>query len=192
MNPVLLEFDPGSAATTLPQLDVQPPLPAGTFTWQCFFLILPTGQMLLSAQDSTLFLYTPDPATSAPKPAWKPAHISLDAHMTLGHSYTVRGTQINGLSQAACYGDDGGMASNYPIVRLTHPATGQVVYVRSHDFSTMGASRAMSRTSRSWPCAAGGSTGASRWTSTTIRTVRRRSACWIETVSTSSRCRFEA
>ena len=138
VNPVLLEFDPGSAATTLPQLDVQPPLPAGTFTWQCFFLILPTGQMLLSAQDSTLFLYTPDPATSAPKPAWKPAHISVDAHMTLGHSYTVRGTQINGLSQAACYGDDGGMASNYPIVRLTHPATGQVVYVRSHDFSTMG------------------------------------------------------
>jgi hypothetical protein len=137
-NPVLLEFDPGSAATTLPQLDVQPPLPAGKFTWQCFFLILPTGQMLLSAQDSTLFLYTPDPATSAPNPAWKPAHISVDAHMTLGHSYTVRGTQINGLSQGAGYGDDGGMASNYPIVRLTHPATGQVVYVRSHHFSTMG------------------------------------------------------
>jgi hypothetical protein len=82
--------------------------PAPEFTWQCFFLILPTGQMLLSAQDSTLFLYTPDPATSAPNPAWKPAHISADAHMALGHSYTVRGTQINGLSQAACYGDDGG------------------------------------------------------------------------------------
>jgi hypothetical protein len=136
-NPVLLEFDPASAATTLPQLDVQPALPAGKYTWQCFFLILPTGQMLLSAQDSTLFLYTPDPATSAPNPAWKPAHIRVDTHMTLGHSYTVRGTQINGLSQGACYGDDGGMASNYPIVRLTHPATGQVVYARSHDFSTM-------------------------------------------------------
>ncbi len=138
VNPVLLEFDPGSAAATLPPLDVQPPLPAGKFTWQCFFLLLPTGQLLLSAQDNTLFLYTPDPATSAPNPAWKPAHISVDTDMTLGHSYTVRGTQINGLSQAVCYGDDGGMATNYPIVRLTHPATGQVVYVRSYDFSTMG------------------------------------------------------
>jgi galactose oxidase-like protein len=137
VNPVLLEFDPGSAATTLPQLDVQPPLPAGKFTWQCFFLLLPTGQLLLSAQDHTLFLYTPDPATSAPDPAWKPAHVAVDHELTLGRSYTVRGTQINGLSQAVCYGDDGGMATNYPIVRLTHRATGQVVYVRSHDFSTM-------------------------------------------------------
>jgi hypothetical protein len=137
-NPVLLEFDPGSSAATLPQLAVQPPLPAGTFTWQCAFLLLPTGQLLLSAQDNTLYLYTPDPATSAPKPAWKPAHISVDADMTLGHSYSVTGTQINGLSQAVCYGDDAGMATNYPIVRLTHHTTGQVVYVRSHGFSTMG------------------------------------------------------
>jgi len=138
VNPVLLEFDPASAASTLPPLDVQPPLPAGTFTWQCAFLLLPTGQLLLSAQDSTLFLYTPDPATSAPNPAWKPAHISVDAHMALGHSYTISGTQINGLSQAVGYGDDAGMATNYPIVRLTHPATGQVAYVRSYDFSTLG------------------------------------------------------
>jgi len=30
------------------------------------------------------------------------------------------------------------MATNYPIVRLRHPASGQIVYVRTHDFSTMG------------------------------------------------------
>jgi len=138
VNPVLLEFDPGSAASTLPPLAVQPPLPAGKFTWQCAFMLLPTGQLLLSAQDSTLFLYTPTPATSAPNPAWKPAHISVDHHMALGHSYTISGTQINGLSQAVGYGDDAGMATNYPIVRLTHPATGQVAYVRSYDFSTLG------------------------------------------------------
>ncbi len=138
VNPVLLEFDPGSAASTLPPLAVQPPLPAGKFTWQCAFMLLPTGQLLLSAQDSTLFLYTPDPATSAPNPAWKPAHTSVDHHMALGHSYTISGTQINGLSQAVGYGDDAGMATNYPIIRLTHPATGQVAYVRSYDFSTLG------------------------------------------------------
>jgi len=52
------------------------------------------------------------------------------------------GTQINGLSQAVCYGDDAGMATNYPIVRLTNPISGQVVYNRSHDFSTMGVAAA--------------------------------------------------
>jgi hypothetical protein len=138
LNPILLEYDPSSSATTLPQLDVQPALPAGNYTWQSCFLILPTGQMLLSAQSNTLFLYTPDPATSAPNPEWAPANISAPATMVQGHSYTVSGTQINGLSQAACYGDDAGMATNYPIVQLTNPATGQVVYVRSYNFSTMG------------------------------------------------------
>jgi hypothetical protein len=138
LNPVLLEYDPASTATTLPQLDVQPALPAGNYTWQSFMLLLPTGQILLSARTSTLFLYTPDPATSAPQAAWRPANISAPPVMDLGYRYTVSGTQLNGLSQAVCYGDDAGMATNYPIVQLTNPATGQVVYVRSYDFSTMG------------------------------------------------------
>jgi len=43
-----------------------------------------------------------------------------------------------GLSQAVAYGDDAQMATNYPIVQLTNPATGRVAYARSYDFSTMG------------------------------------------------------
>ena len=58
--------------------------------------------------------------------------------MVPGHSYRLSGIQINGLSQAVCYGDDAGMATNYPIVRLRHVASGQIVYARTHDFSTMG------------------------------------------------------
>ena len=58
--------------------------------------------------------------------------------MVPGESYRLSGTQLNGLSQAVSYGDDAGMATNYPIVRLTSPASGEVVYVRSHEFSTMG------------------------------------------------------
>ncbi len=140
-NPVFLIYDPNSTATTLPQLDAQPSLPAGNFTWQCNFLLLPTGQFLCSSHTtvaSGLFLYTPDPATSAPNPAWAPANVSVPTTMVLGHSYTLAGTQINGLSQAVCYGDDGGMATNYPIVQLTNSTTGQVFYLRSYNFSSMG------------------------------------------------------
>jgi hypothetical protein len=138
LNPVLLEFDPTSPATTLPELDVQPAIPPTNFTWQSCFLLLPTGQLLCSAQTNTLFLYTPDPAAGSPHPSWRPAHISVPTSMNPGHSYTLSGTQLNGLSQAVGYGDDAGMATNYPIVRLTHPATGVVVYLRSHHFSSMG------------------------------------------------------
>ncbi|HEY6271697.1 MAG TPA: hypothetical protein VIX19_06850 [Terriglobales bacterium] len=138
LNPVLLEFDPHSPATTLPELDVQPALPPTNFTWQSCFLLLPTGQLLCSAQNQTLFVYTPDPAAGSPHGSWRPAHISVPTSMKPGHSYTLSGTQLNGLSQAVGYGDDAGMATNYPIVRLTHPATGQVAYLRSHHFSTMG------------------------------------------------------
>jgi hypothetical protein len=138
LNPVFLEFDPKSSPTTLPPLDVQPALPAGNWTWQSCFLMLPTGQLLCSAQTNQLFLYTPDPASGHPDHDWRPAHIEVAGCMVPGHSYRLSGTQLNGLSQAVCYGDDGGMATNYPIVRLRHPASGQVVYLRTHDFSTMG------------------------------------------------------
>lgn len=58
--------------------------------------------------------------------------------MITGHSYTLQGTQINGLSQAVYYGDDNGMATNYPIVSLTNPTNNHVYYLRSYNFSTMG------------------------------------------------------
>ncbi len=136
-NPVFLEFDPSSSATTLPQLDVQASLPSGNQTWQSSFLILPSGQLLCSAQTNTLFLYTPDPSQT-PNPTWAPNNISVPPAMVTGHSYTLTGAQLNGLSQCCSYGDDAGIATNYPIVRVTSVATGAVVYLRSHDFSSMG------------------------------------------------------
>lgn len=138
LNPVLFEYDPGNPAGTMPELDVQPSLPSGNYTWQSAFLLLPTGQLLMSAQSGTLYLYTPDPADGQPAASWAPAGISVPSILVQGHTYTLSGTQLSGLSQAVCYGDDAGMATNYPIVRLTSPASGQVVYLRSHDFSSMG------------------------------------------------------
>jgi hypothetical protein len=136
-NTVFFEWDPTTSPTTFAKLDLQPTLSSGNYTWQLNFLLLPTGQILCSDHTNTLLLYTPDPATSAPNPAWKPANISAPATMVLGHSYTVSGTQINGLTQAVYYGDDGGMATNYPIVQLID-STGGIHYVRSSNFSTLG------------------------------------------------------
>jgi len=138
LKPIFLEYDPHSAATTLPPLDAQASLPAGNYTWQSCFLLLPTGQLLCSAQSNSLFLYTPDPASGSPHHSWRPANISVHERLVPGHSYRLFGTQINGLSQAVSYGDDAGMATNYPIVRLTKPVSGHVVYLRSYNFSTMG------------------------------------------------------
>jgi hypothetical protein len=136
-NPVLLEYDPASRATTLPPLDVQPNLPARNQTWQSFMLLLPTGQLLLSAQTNTLYLYTPDPASGGPADGWRPVITACPAGLAPGQSYTVSGTQLTGLSQAVGYGDDAGMATNYPLVKLSNGA-GDVSYLPTSNFSTMG------------------------------------------------------
>jgi hypothetical protein len=112
--PVVLEYDPSSSALKIPLLGVQPTFPAGNQTWQSAFMLLPTGQLLLSMQTNTLSLYTPDPASGLPDPSWAPAHISIPPTLVLDHSYKLRGTQLNGLSQAVSYGDDAGMATITP------------------------------------------------------------------------------
>jgi hypothetical protein len=53
-------------------------------------------------------------------------------------SYTLQGRQLNGLSQAVSYGDDAAAATNYPIVRIRHLASGRVTYCRTFDHSSMG------------------------------------------------------
>jgi hypothetical protein len=50
---------------------------------------------------------------------------------------SVFGTQFNGLSQGAAYGDDAQSATNYPLVRITNNATGDLAYARTHNHSTM-------------------------------------------------------
>jgi hypothetical protein len=142
-NVTFLEFDPSTNATPIPLLDKQPgtaanPWPgAKTFTYQCWFLLLPSGQLLCSAGQNTLYLYTPD---GAPQPGWQPTITSVPTTMVTGETYTITGTQLNGLSQAVSYGDDGQMATNYPLVRLTdifvNPQT--VAYLRTFNFSSLG------------------------------------------------------
>jgi hypothetical protein len=48
----------------------------------------------------------------------------------------VRGTQLNGLTTGGDFGDDGKMATNFPVVSVVD-SFDQVTYARSHDFDQM-------------------------------------------------------
>jgi uncharacterized protein (TIGR03437 family) len=100
-------------------------------------LLLPTGQVFATACGGTglPMIYTP---TGSANPAWAPTVTSMPSVVTPGGKYTITGTQFNGLSQGAMYGDEGQQATNYPLVRITNSATGHVFYCRTHDHSTMG------------------------------------------------------
>jgi len=96
-------------------------------------LLLPTGQVLILG--STAALYTP---SGQAQPQWAPHVTSSPSNILRGSSYTISGTQFNGLSQAMAFGDELENATNYPLVRITNKATGHVFYARTHGHSSMG------------------------------------------------------
>jgi hypothetical protein len=98
-------------------------------------LVLPTGQVLVTTISSDIEVYTPLGVANA---AWAPTITSVPSTLTRGATYTIAGTQFNGLTEGAYYGDDLQSATNYPLVRITNTATGHVFYARTHDHSSMG------------------------------------------------------
>jgi hypothetical protein len=130
-------YDPVTNATpTL--LDTQPPS-NNVSGWTTRFLLLPNGQVAFTTQQTAMALLTVDTALlGAPDPAWRPSITNFPSQMVAGHTYTLGGTQFNGLSQACSYGDDAQMGTNYPIVLLTNTATNEVVRGRTFNFSTLG------------------------------------------------------
>jgi hypothetical protein len=96
-------------------------------------LVLPTGEVLYA--NVTICLYS---SNGGPDPSWRPTISSVSTDLLPGTDYLLAGTQLNGLTTANSYGDECNVATNYPLVRLTFPATGHVAYMRAHDPSTMG------------------------------------------------------
>ena len=127
----VFEYDPATNALT----EVSAPVNSGGSPFSSRLMLLPTGEVLHTNNSKTVTIYTPD---LAPDPAWRPSITSVPSAIWPGATYTLHGRQLNGLSQAVIYGDEGAMGTNYPIVRLTNSVTGQVVYCRTHDHSTMG------------------------------------------------------
>jgi hypothetical protein len=98
-------------------------------------LVLPTGQILFTDGSGNVEIYT---ASGTYQNSWRPTITSLPSSVTPGVTgYFLSGTQLNGLTQGAMYGDDAQAATNYPLVRITNDATGHVFYARTHDHSTM-------------------------------------------------------
>ncbi len=98
------------------------------------FLVLPNGQILMTDFTNVAEVYTP---TGSPNASWAPKIKEYPTSVNAGGIYTISGTQFNGLSQGAAYGDDNQMATNYPIVRITNDSTGHVFFARTANHSTM-------------------------------------------------------
>ena len=99
------------------------------------FLILPNGQIMFTDLSQDVEIYTP--ANNVPNDTWRPTITSCPSGVLRGQSYTVGGTQFNGLSNGSSYGDDSTNNTNYPLVRIRNTGTGHVKYCRTHDHSTM-------------------------------------------------------
>jgi len=124
------EYDPDTNTIA------QAPTPAnnGQQIFWSRLMLLPTGQVLFSPSSQDIQCYTP---VGGPKEAWRPTIATILPCCESG-GYLLKGTQLNGLSQANMYGDDCTPATNYPLVRLRSSSTGRVYYARTYDFSTMG------------------------------------------------------
>ena len=104
----------------------------GTSSFQMNMLVLPTGQVMMTDDSTTVDLYTP---VGSPQPAWQPQITSITGNGSL--TLQLTGTLLNGISEGADYGDDSQQATNFPIVQLTD-ATGNVSFARSFGWSSTG------------------------------------------------------
>lgn len=96
-------------------------------------MVLPTGEVLVGGGRTAVYTSSGTYQTS-----WAPALSTYPSTITRGSTYPISGTQFNGLSQAAAFGDELETATNYPLVRITNNSTHHVFYARTHDHSTMG------------------------------------------------------
>jgi hypothetical protein len=93
------------------------------------FIVLPTGQIMdFSIDGTTIQVYTGSGTFQA---SWQPTISSVATQLGLGQTYSISGTQFNGLTEAAYYGDDTNASTNFPLVRIVNNGTGHVFYART-------------------------------------------------------------
>ena len=124
------------SGTSKPVPVTGPPNASNDSSYVGRMLVLPTGQILFTDGSSDVEIYT---ASGTYNFVWQPTITTYPSNITVGASwYSITGTQFNGLSQGAMYGDDAQSATNYPLVRITNASTGHVFYAHTHNHSSMG------------------------------------------------------
>ena len=94
-------------------------------------VVLPTGQVLFTDFSSDVEIYTPSGSACA---GCAPTIKTVSKTLKHGSKNNkIAGTQFNGVSQGAYYGDDNQSFTNFPLVRITD-STGAVVYCRTHNW----------------------------------------------------------
>jgi Bacterial Ig-like domain (group 3) len=135
-----------------------PPNAVNTPSFDGHLINLPNGQIMYTDFSTDVEFLTP---TGTFNSAWQPTITSVASTLTPGSTFTLSGTQLNGLSQASSYGDDFQNATNYPLVRITNTSTGHVVFAKTHDHSTMGIATGSTIVSTSFDVPSSIETGAS-------------------------------
>lgn len=130
-------------------------LTAGLFTPGCL-MVLPTGEVLVGGGQTQTYT-----APGTYQTSWQPTISTSPSTVTRGSTYPISGTQFNGLSQAAAFGDELQTATNYPLVRITNNKTKHVFYAKTHDHSTMGVATGSATVSTNFDVPATMETGAS-------------------------------
>jgi hypothetical protein len=118
-------------------------------------LVLPTGEVLVGGSPTEVYA-----SSGTYLPAWAPTITNVPAKVVRGSTYKISGTQFNGLSQAAAFGDEFETSTNYPLVRITNKSTGHVFYAKTHDHSTMAVATGTALVSTNFDVPAGMEMGA--------------------------------
>jgi len=119
-------------------------------SFQMNFLVLPTGEILgVETDHPNMEIF---PAVCCSAKSWAPTIASFPSAITDGTTYTISGTQFNGFTYGASYGDDVQASTNYPLVRVTNTATKAVSYCATFNFSTMGVATGNAKVSTQFSC----------------------------------------
>jgi hypothetical protein len=124
------EVGPNSGGNVITPIMQNPDGPSTScFLWN--LLMLPTGQVLAVAPQGSpnVWIYN-SPLPGGPDASWLPVMDTSPTDVKRAFTYQLTGTQFNGLSHGATYGDNVQANTNYPIVKIVNMASGHVFYVR--------------------------------------------------------------
>jgi hypothetical protein len=146
------EWD-GSTLSTFPN----PSHASSDDSYQGHLLVLPTGQILFTDFFTTGVAILTSAGTY--QAAWQPTITTSPSELIQGTTYSVSGTQFNGVATGASYGDDFQDNTNYPLVRIVNNSSTHVFYARTHGHSTMGVATGSTPVSTSFDVPLGAETG---------------------------------